>query len=105
MNREVHVRFCEGARLKCLALLAYLKGYADGREARAGIESWVRFYNHERLHQALGNRTPMAVWRAGVLGESEIGQVPVDFLPIVKEKMRAGRYPRRGVNGGVNFLS
>ena len=55
----------------------YLKGYADGREARAGIESWVRFYNHQRLHQALGNRTPMAVWRAGVLGQSEIGQVPV----------------------------
>ena len=28
----------------------YLKGYADGCEARAGIESWVRFYNHASQH-------------------------------------------------------
>jgi putative transposase len=43
----------------------YLKGYADGREAHAGIGSWIAFYNGARPHQALGNRTPMAVWRAG----------------------------------------
>jgi len=46
----------------------YLKGYADGREARAGIAAWVAFYNTRRPHQALGHRTPMAVWRAGVTG-------------------------------------
>ena len=46
----------------------YLKGYADGREARAGIAAWIAFYNSRRPHQALGNRTPMAVWRAGVTG-------------------------------------
>lgn len=44
----------------------YLKGYADGREARAGIGEWIAFYNERRLHQALGYRAPMAVWRAGV---------------------------------------
>ena len=43
----------------------YLKGYADGREAKAGIAEWLAFYNHQRPHQALANRTPMAVWRAG----------------------------------------
>jgi putative transposase len=43
----------------------YLKGYADGREAHAGIGSWIAFYNGARPHQALGNRTPMAVWRTG----------------------------------------
>jgi Integrase core domain len=32
----------------------YLKGYADGGEARAGIAAWMEFYNHGRLHQALG---------------------------------------------------
>jgi putative transposase len=42
----------------------YLKGYADGREAKAGIAEWLAFYNHRRPHQALANRTPMAVWRA-----------------------------------------
>lgn len=46
----------------------YLKGYADGREARAGIGAWIAFYNTRRPHQALANRTPMAVWRTGVTG-------------------------------------
>jgi putative transposase len=46
----------------------YLKGYADGREARTGIASWIAFYNNRRPHQALANRAPMAVWRAGAVG-------------------------------------
>jgi len=41
----------------------YLKGYADGFEARLGIAAWMEFYNERRLHQALGNRPPMALWR------------------------------------------
>ena len=36
----------------------YLRGYADGREAKAGIANWFAFYNDRRLHQALGYRTP-----------------------------------------------
>ncbi|MBK8173921.1 MAG: transposase [Rhodospirillales bacterium] len=46
----------------------YLKGYADGREARVGITSWIGFYNGRRPHQALAARTPMAVWRDGIHG-------------------------------------
>lgn len=42
----------------------YLKGYSDGREARAGIGTWIAFYNERRPHQALADRPPMAVWRA-----------------------------------------
>src|SRR5579864_4547854 len=55
----------------------YLKGYVDGREARAGIADWVAFYNHRRPHQALANRTPMAVWREGTSGE--LGEKAVDM--------------------------
>jgi putative transposase len=55
----------------------YLKGYADGREARAGIASWIAFYNTQRPHQALGGRTPMAVWREGVTGA--LGNTAVDM--------------------------
>ena len=44
----------------------HLKAYADGREARAGIGSWMNFYNHRRPHQAMDNQTPMAVWREGM---------------------------------------
>ena len=43
----------------------YLKHYADGREARAGIASWIAFYNNRRPHQGLGYKTPMSVWRLG----------------------------------------
>ncbi len=43
----------------------YLKGYVEGREAKAGIGAYVAFYNERRLRQALGHRAPMAVWRAG----------------------------------------
>ena len=46
----------------------YLKGYADGREARIGITSWIGFYNGRRPHQALAGRTPMAVWREAITG-------------------------------------
>ena len=55
----------------------YLKGYADGREARAGIATWVAFYNTRRPHQALDNRTPMAIWRDGVTGA--LGNTAVDM--------------------------
>jgi len=44
----------------------HLKAYADGREARAGIGSWMEFYNTRRPHQAMNNQMPMAVWRAGM---------------------------------------
>lgn len=55
----------------------YLKGYADGREARAGIAAWVAFYNSRRPHQALSHRMPMAVWRAGKIGA--LGEKAVDM--------------------------
>ena len=55
----------------------YLKGYADGREARAGIASWIGFYNSRRPHQALGNRSPMAVWRVGKI--AALGETAVDM--------------------------
>jgi putative transposase len=44
----------------------HLKAYADGREARDGIGSWMNFYNHRRSHQAMNNQFPMAAWRAGM---------------------------------------
>jgi putative transposase len=43
----------------------YLKGYADSREARAGISSWIEFYNTQRPHSSLTHRTPMEVFYDG----------------------------------------
>lgn len=69
----------------------YLKGYADGREARAGIAAWIAFYNLQRPHQALGDRTPMAVWREGATGE--IGEA-VDMTLLVPRSLdNAGALP------------
>jgi transposase InsO family protein len=62
MNREVHVQFWEGVGLRCPALLAYLKAYQSIAEARHGIASYFNFYNHQRLHQALGYRPPRQVF-------------------------------------------
>jgi len=42
---------------------AYLRDYNTVREAQQGLGRYCRFYNDERLHQALGYRTPAAVYR------------------------------------------
>lgn len=42
----------------------YLHAYGDVDDAWHGIRRWFRFYNLERPHQALGNRTPMSVYLA-----------------------------------------
>src|SRR5208337_2643258 len=55
-----------GARSSIKYEEVHLKAYADGREARAGIGSWMTFYNFRRPHQAMNNQMPMAVWRAGI---------------------------------------
>jgi putative transposase len=41
----------------------YLRDYADGWEAEERLRSYFRFYSHERVHQALGYRTPADVYR------------------------------------------
>ena len=42
----------------------YIKAYASVSEARRGIGGWLSVYNDERLHQALGYRTPREVFQA-----------------------------------------
>ena len=55
----------------------YLKGYADSREARAGIASWIKFYNGKRPPGAR-DRTPMTVWRKAMTGH--LGDHAVDMM-------------------------
>ena len=39
----------------------YLKAYDTVKEAKTGIGQYINFYNHERLHQALGYKTAWEV--------------------------------------------
>lgn len=40
----------------------YLKDYESVREAKNGIEEYINFYNTDRPHQSLGERTPADVY-------------------------------------------
>ena len=57
----------------------------NGPEAKAGTASWIAFYNTRRPHQALGHRTPMAVWRAGVTGA--LGDQAVDMTLVLRTSL------------------
>jgi putative transposase len=72
----------------------HLKAYADGRDARAGIGSWMTFYNFRRPHQAMNNQTPMAVWRDG-MDKIEAAARAVD-MPLRLDNANAlPTYPQR----------
>lgn len=50
----------------------YLRGYQTISEARAGLAEYFEFYNKERFHQSLGNKTPWQVYRQGIIEGLEV---------------------------------
>lgn len=40
----------------------YLRSFTNGSELRIGLRDWFIFYNRERFHQSLDNRTPDEVY-------------------------------------------
>lgn len=42
----------------------YLKDYRTMSEAYQSLKAFIKFYNQERLHQALGYKVPMAIYHA-----------------------------------------
>ena len=40
----------------------YMQGYGSPRAARQGLNAYLRFYNQERLHQALAYPTPADIY-------------------------------------------
>ena len=71
----------------------YLKSYADGREARAGIAAWIVFYNATRPHQALDGRAPMTVWRTGMMGLLPANAVDMTLRPAARSLDDASASP------------
>jgi putative transposase len=43
----------------------YLRDYADGWEAEKSLRWYFDYYRNERIHQALGYRTPTEVYAGG----------------------------------------
>lgn len=43
----------------------YIKAYETAREAEASLAAYLRYYNEERFHSSLDNRTPREVYRSG----------------------------------------
>jgi len=60
----------------------YLKGYGSMGELVAGLAEYFTFYNGERPHQSLGQKTPDVVYRTAMGG----GAMIVDKFPRVAEK-------------------
>jgi putative transposase len=44
----------------------FLKAYGSVTEARLGIKAWIKFYNDDRKHQALGHWTPLEIFTASI---------------------------------------
>lgn len=55
----------------------YLKGYATVDELMVGLTTYFAFYNGERPHQSLGQKTPEVVYRTAIGG----GAIIVDKFP------------------------
>jgi len=61
----------------------YLKDYASMRELTLGLAEYFAFYNAERPHQSLGQKTPDVVYQTAIGG----GAVIVDKFPRAVEKL------------------
>lgn len=59
----------------------YLNGYSTMGELRGGLANYFAFYNGERPHQSLGQKTPDIVYRTAIGG----GAVIVDKFPRLVE--------------------
>lgn len=50
----------------------YLKGYATMQELTLGLSCYFAYYNEDRPHQALDNKTPNSVYESGTGGGAMI---------------------------------
>jgi putative transposase len=81
----------------------YLHAYDTVAEARAGIAGWITFYNVERLHQALGYRTPAEVFAGGAQPVDLMDNPP--GLPTSPQAQPQQLFDSTGENGVIPFAA
>ena len=59
----------------------FIKAYGSVPEARIGIGAWLTFYNDERPHQALGYRTPTAVFHGAASNHMDNASASLSRYP------------------------
>jgi putative transposase len=59
----------------------FIKAYGSVPEARIGIGEWLTFYNDERPHQALGYRTPTAVFHGAASNHMDNASASLSRYP------------------------
>ncbi len=67
----------------------YLRGYATMGELVIGLTTYFAFYNEERPHQSLGNKTPDAVYQAASGGGAIILEKYGDSVPETSDPLRS----------------
>jgi putative transposase len=72
----------------------YIHDYDSPRTARDGLERYLSFYNHERLHQALSYRTPYEVYT---------GTMSAPLIPVSAPATQALVTPRSQQGGQSSF--
>src|SRR5437868_2111295 len=65
VTRQESTTRSDGSGLRVVEV--YLNAYDSVAEAKAGIGSWLGFYNQERQHQSLGYRTPRQAYVANAV--------------------------------------
>jgi putative transposase len=85
----------------------FIKSYGSVAEARAGIGGWMTFYNDRRYHQALGYRTPRAVFEnpAPACGKVDNTVVPLRSTPALTTFPQAHRQQREDSIFGKDAVS
>jgi len=66
-----------------IRIACHLNAYATVTEAKAGIGTWLAFYNEGRKHQSLGYRTPRQIYEpaCGYVDDRLCRTAPLPPLP------------------------
>jgi putative transposase len=79
----------------------YLKGYATLRELTVGLAEYFAFYNGERPHQSLGQKTPEVVYQTamgcGAMTLDKLGAA-VGGVPHGRNKVKSNEHVKSNNN-------